>query len=156
MKHIKFLKKCQNHRTLLQGYPAQGLGRHLSPPSLAFFASYSIINWLLDGFIEANCSSWPILAISYYSAFLGWLIIGAAQWKISIRGTHRKQLKYGEKVAVCILPSRTYCEWIWAHFKYFARGRFYQKTLEDSSPPAVNTALSTPLSYLIKSLLFAG
>jgi hypothetical protein len=30
--------------------------------------------------------SWPILAISNYAAFLGWLIF-AAQWKISNRGT---------------------------------------------------------------------
>ncbi len=35
---------------------------------------------------DANCSSCSFLAISYYAAFLGWLI-SAAQWKKGIHGT---------------------------------------------------------------------
>ncbi len=57
------------------------------PRSLySYFASFSSITWVLGDIIDANCSSWSILAIYQYAAFLGWLI-SAAQWKIIIRGT---------------------------------------------------------------------
>ncbi len=56
----------------LQRYLAQtivlpGLVRYLSSPSTAvytsYFSSYSIVVWLLNVFLEAKCSSWPILVI---------------------------------------------------------------------------------------------
>jgi hypothetical protein len=50
----------------------------LGPPSLAintsYFASFSLIIWILDDFLDENCSSGSILAFCHYSAFLGWLI----------------------------------------------------------------------------------
>jgi hypothetical protein len=51
-----------------------------------FFFSFSLITWVLGDILDANCSSWSIVAIYHYAAFLGWLV-SAAQWKICILGT---------------------------------------------------------------------
>ncbi len=86
---LRVLIRCAELRIRLASF-LLGLGRHLGPLSLAvyisYFALFSLIIWVLGDILDENCSSWAILAIYHYAAFLGWLIY-AAQWKISIRGT---------------------------------------------------------------------